>query len=1006
MKTFKIMAFAILICSVYSTSSAQVTFPSNGAPIREDNYFAFKNATIHIDAETTITNGQLLIYKNKIVDAGLALSIPANSIVIDLKGKHIYPSFIDLYTTYGMPEVKRGSGRDFMPQMTSNVKGAYGWNQAIKADVEAHKLFTADTKAADEMRRLGFGAVLTSQKDGLVRGSGSVVALSDQQDQLTQLKDKAAAFYSYSKGTSTQDYPSSLMGSIALLRQTYYDALWYATATDKKEYNISLDAFNQLQKLPSIFDGGDKLSILRADKIGDEFKVNYIIKTNGTEYQRINEIKAAGNQLIVPVNFPDAYDVEDPFDADNTSLGDLKHWELAPANLGFLEKQNIVFAITSADLKDKKLFFKNLRKAIENGLSEKIAFKALTTVPANMVGLGNEIGKIAKGMRANFFICNDNIFTSADANIYENWCNGIQYKFTEINPEDARADYNLLLNNQSYKLSITGTNEKNEAFVIFKDTTKTKIDFSLKNTLVSIFAKIDSANSYRLSGAYSKNTNSFSGIAINQNGLESTWTATKTADYKEPVKEIKKTETKPPQLGDIIYPFMAFGKKQMTSQAIIIKNATVWTNETDGILTNKDVVLQNGKIASIGENIAAPVGAKIIDGKNKHLTAGIIDEHSHIAISRGVNEGTKSSSAEVRIGDVVNSEDINIYRQLSGGVVAAQLLHGSANAIGGQSAIIKLRWGKTPEQMKITGADGFIKFALGENVKQANWGDFSTVRFPQTRMGVEQVYKDYFSRAKEYDLKMKNGSAPAKGKAVSLSNMRRDLELEAIAEILNKKRFITCHSYVQSEINMLMHVADSFGFTVNTFTHILEGYKVADKMKKHGANASTFSDWWAYKMEVVDAIPGNSGLMTKVGLNTSINSDDAEMGRRLNQEAAKGMKYGALNEQEALKLATLNPAKMLHLDKDMGSIKVGKSADVVLWTEHPLSIYAKADKTIIDGDIYYDIEEDVKLREQVKTERARIIKKMIDAKKGGAPATKPIPKKQLLYECETIEEEE
>jgi imidazolonepropionase-like amidohydrolase len=1005
MNTFKIMAFAILTCCMYSTSSAQITFPSNGAPIREDNYFAFKNATIHIDAETTIANGQLLIYKNKIVDAGLAVVIPANSIVIDLKGKHIYPSFIDLYTTYGMPEVKRGGGRDFMPQMTSNVKGAYGWNQAIKADVEAHKLFTADTKAADEMRRLGFGAVLTSQKDGLVRGSGSVVALSDEQDQLIQLKDKAAAFYAYSKGTSTQDYPSSLMGSIALLRQTYYDALWYATATDKKEYNISLDAFNQLQKLPSIFDGGDKLSVLRADKIGDEFKVNYIIKTNGTEYQRINEIKAAGNQLIVPINFPDAFDVEDPYDADNTNLGDLKHWELAPANAGFLEKQNIVFALTSADLKDKKLFLKNLRKAIENGLSEKMAFKSLTVVPANMVGLGNEIGKIAKGMRANFFITNDNIFTSSDANIYENWCNGIQYKFTEINPEDARADYNLSLNNQSYKLSITGTNEKNEAVVIFKDTTKTKIDFSLKNTLVSIFAKIDSANSYRLSGSYLKNTNSFSGIAINQSGIESTWTATKTADYKEPVKEIKKTETKPLQLGDIIYPFMAFGKKQMTSQAIIIKNTTVWTNETDGILTNKDVVLQNGKITSLGENIAAPVGAKIIDGKNKHLTAGIIDEHSHIAISRGVNEGTKSSSAEVRIGDVVNSEDINIYRQLSGGVVAAQLLHGSANAIGGQSAIIKLRWGKTPEQMKIAGADGFIKFALGENVKQANWGDFSTVRFPQTRMGVEQVYKDYFSRAKEYDLKMKNGSPSLKGKATSLSNMRRDLELEALAEILNKKRFITCHSYVQSEINMLMHVADSFGFTVNTFTHILEGYKVADKMKKHGANASTFSDWWAYKMEVADAIPGNSGLMTKVGLNTSINSDDAEMGRRLNQEAAKGMKYGALNEQEALKLATLNPAKMLHLDKDMGSIKVGKNADVVLWTDHPLSIYAKADKTIIDGDIYYDIEEDAKLREQVKTERARIIKKMIDAKKGGAPATKPIPKKQLLYECETIEEE-
>jgi imidazolonepropionase-like amidohydrolase len=1006
MNLFKIITCTLVFTAVFAETKAQVTFPSNGAPIREDNYFVLKNATIHVDAETTIANGILVIYKNKIVEAGLTPAIPANSIVIDLKGKHIYPSFIDLYTTYGMPEVKKGGGRDFMPQMTSNVKGAYGWNQAIKADVEANKLFTADNKTADEMRRLGFGAVLTSQKDGLVRGSGSVVTLSDEMEQLSMLKDKAAAFYAYSKGTSTQDYPSSLMGSIALLRQTYYDAQWYANATDKKEYNISLESFNQLQKLPSIFDGGDKLSVLRADKIGDEFKVNYIIKTNGTEYQRLNEIKSAGNSLIVPLNFPDAFDVEDPFDADNTSLGDLKHWELAPANAGYLEKQNIVFALTSADLKDKKLFFKNLRKAIEYGLSEKMALKALTVVPANMLGMGNEIGKLVKGMRANFFITNDNIFTSADANIYENWCNGIQYKFTDINPEDGRADYNLLLNNQSYKLSISGTPEKQEAIAIFKDTTKTKLDYSLKNGLVSIYAKIDSNTSYRLTGSYLNKNKSFSGMAANQKGEESVWSATKIADFKEPVKEVKKNETKAPQLGEIIYPFMAYGKAQMTSQPILIKNTTVWTNEAEGILNNKDVILQNGKIASIGENLAAPAGAKVIDGKDKHLTAGIIDEHSHVAISRGVNEGTKSSSAEVRIGDVVNSEDINIYRQLSGGVVAAQLLHGSANAIGGQSAIIKFRWGKVPEQMKIAGADGFIKFALGENVKQANWGDFSTVRFPQTRMGVEQVYKDYFSRAKEYDMKMKSGGAVAKGKTGSLSSMRRDLELEALAEILNKKRFITCHSYVQSEINMLMHVADSFGFTVNTFTHILEGYKVADKMKKHGANASTFADWWAYKMEVADAIPGNSGLMTKVGLNTSINSDDVEMGRRLNQEAAKGMKYGALNEQEALKLATLNPAKMLHLDKDMGSIKIGKSADVVLWTNHPLSIYAKVDKTIIDGDIYYDLEEDAKLRDQIKTERARIIKKMMDAKKGGAPATKPAPKKQMLYECETIEEED
>jgi imidazolonepropionase-like amidohydrolase len=385
-----------------------------------------------------------------------------------------------------------------------------------------------------------------------------------------------------------------------------------------------------------------------------------------------------------------------------------------------------------------------------------------------------------------------------------------------------------------------------------------------------------------------------------------------------------------------------------------------------------------------------------------HLTPGIIDEHSHIAISQGVNEGAQASSAEVRIGDVINPDDINIYRQLSGGVTTSQLLHGSANPIGGQSAIIKLRWGHAPEDMKFEKADEFIKFALGENVKQCNWGDHAVVRFPQTRMGVEQVYVDYFTRAREYDKTWAAFKNQPKGKN-TMAEPRRDLELEAVAEILNKKRFISCHSYMQAEINMLMHVADSFGFKVNTFTHILEGYKVADKMKAHGVSASTFSDWWAYKNEVMEAIPYNAAILSKMGVNTSMNSDDAEMGRRLNQEAAKAVKYGKVSETEALKMVTLNPAKMLHIDDRVGTVKEGKMADLVLWTDHPLSIYAKVNKTIIDGQIYFDREEDQKLQEQVKAERARLIALMLKQKQSGARTTKFRPRRPRLYHCNTLE---
>ena len=396
----------------------------------------------------------------------------------------------------------------------------------------------------------------------------------------------------------------------------------------------------------------------------------------------------------------------------------------------------------------------------------------------------------------------------------------------------------------------------------------------------------------------------------------------------------------------------------------------------------------------------------IIDGKGKHLTSGIIDEHSHIAISRGVNEGGQAVSAEVSIGDVVNPDDINIYRQLSGGVTAAQLLHGSANPIGGQSALIKLKWGFSPDEMLIKDAPKFIKCALGENVKQANWGDFNTVRFPQSRMGVEQVFYDGFTRAKAYKKEWEDYQVNLGKKSASTTFApRKDLELEILNEILDSKRYISCHSYVQSEINMLMHVADSMGFKINTFTHILEGYKVADKMKKHGAGGSTFSDWWAYKFEVNDAIPYNAKLMQDQGLVVAINSDDAEMGRRLNQEAAKSVKYGGMSEEEAWKMVTLNPAKLLHLDDRMGSVKIGKDADLVLWTGNPLSIESKVELTMIDGLILYNRNNNLALEERNTKERARLINKMLESNEKGE-ATKPFIKKgRRLYHCDTHGEE-
>ncbi len=1000
-KTLLLLILHSSLCIL--NSFAQETFPVNGT--RENNklYYAFTNATIFTDYQTRIDSATLLIKEGKIEAAGKGVKIPEGTVVTDLKGKFIYPSLVDIYTSYGLPEAKKeNSGQG--PQMESKTKGAYAWNQALKPEFNASSVFSADTKKAEELRKNGFGSVLTLQQDGIARGTSAFVLLGEGKDNKLLLKEKATACYSFKKGNSTQDYPSSLMGSIALLRQTYLDAQWYAQNT-RAEKNLSLQSWNDIQSLPQIFDTDDFLSALRADKVGDEFGRQYILKGSGTEYRRMDEIKATNASYILPLNFPDPYDVEDPYDALIVNLDDLKHWEMAPTNLAAFEKNKIPFAITADGLKDLSKFWKNLRKAIEYGLSETEALKAITYTPASLVGMENTVGSLKVGLKANFIITSANLFDKKNI-ILENWVDGVSYKVNTLEVQDIRGTYDITIGGSvNYKLKIEGEDRKPSLKVFYSDTVPTSGDISVDKKMVSLSFPVEKGKTdlIRMSGVIEDKQ--LSGRCQLPAG---TWTDWK-AVYKEAfVEKAKKdsTDNKPKEIGKLVYPFMAFGwSEQPKQETVLIKNATVWTNESFGKMENTDVLIENGKIAIVGKNISGAENAKVIDGTGKHLTAGIIDEHSHIAISKGVNEGAQASSSEVRIGDVVNSEDINIYRQLAGGVVASQLLHGSANPIGGQSALIKLRWGLAPEKMKIENADGFIKFALGENVKQSNWGDNNTVRFPQSRMGVEQVYYDAFIRARNYEKSWNDYNAiPAKQKE-NVVAPRRDIELDALVEILNKKRFITCHSYVQSEINMLMHVADSMGFKVNTFTHILEGYKVADKMKSHGVGASTFSDWWAYKYEVVDAIPYNATILNEQGVITAINSDDAEMGRRLNQEAAKSVKYGGMSEEDALKMVTLNPAKLLHLDNHMGSIKEGKDADVVLWSDNPLSIYARAEKTFVDGICYFDVEKDSQLRDEVRKERARLIQKMIAAKKGGEQTKKPEKKEDKLYHCDTMENE-
>ncbi|MFH7014722.1 amidohydrolase family protein [Flavobacterium sp. FlaQc-47] len=995
-------ALLLLFLSVFLTKTyAQEYFPINeSVQNKSKNYTVFTNATIYVTPTQKIEKGTLLIQDGKVIAVGNNITIPKNSIAIDLAGKTIYPSFIDIYTSFGVekPKSNLGRGRDRNPLYDTKRVGYY-WNESIRSEVNTFESFKYDQPKAEELLKAGFGVVGTHIPDGVAQGTGILVALNNTENSKQIIANKVTNHFAFTKSALTnQAYPSSLMGMMALLRQMYLDLDWYKKGNSETK-DLSLEALAENEKLVQIFASEDKLNSLRAAKIAKEFGLNYILKGSGNEFERIEEIKGTNAKYIIPISFPEAYDVSNPYLSNQIELADMRFWNQAPTNLKVLSDNGIVFALTTDKLKKTEDFKPNLLKAIKLGFDKTKALEALTTIPAAILGKSNEVGSLKTGSYANFVITSGEIFDEKTV-LYENWVQGTKYVVNDINGKDIRGNYNLTVGKDTYKWKIDGTADAPKSEVTTADAKKLKTTFTFSKNWISLLIKpadTIKSNYSRLTGFVEK-PESLSGKAVLSNGDELVWNAVRTSEFVA-VKDTSKVE-KPNPIIPTKYPNVAFGdSKKLTAQTLLFKNATVWTNEKEGVLTETDVLIKNGKIAAVGKNLS-DASATVIDAKGKHITSGIIDEHSHIAISKGVNEMGHNSTAEVTIQDVVNSEDINIYRDLAGGVTISQLLHGSANPIGGRSAIVKWKWGSSPDEMLYKNQPKFIKFALGENVKQANWGIDNPTRFPQTRMGVEQVFTDYFQRAKEYDENWKKFNAGSKkGKAP-----RVDLDLQTIAEIINKERFITCHSYVESEILMLMNVTEKFNFRVNTFTHILEGYKVADKMKEHGVGASTFSDWWAYKFEVNDAIPFNGPIMHNAGLVVAYNSDDAEMSRRLNQEAAKAVKYGNISEEDAWKFVTLNPAKLLHIDDKVGSLKVGKDADVVLWSDNPLSIYAKAEKTIIEGVVYFDIEKDAEKQLAITKERSLLIGQMLQEKNKGAGTQQPTRKEKKEYHCDTLEQ--
>lgn len=984
-------------------ADAQTT-PAEGLRKNTPRVHAFTNARIVQAPGRVIEKGAMVIRDGVVEAVGAQVAIPADARVWDMKGQWLYPGFIDASSDYGVPKAPRPQpsqeGEQQRPRPdTEPQRGADYWNRMVQAQNNAAELLAPDPKAAEKLRSQGFTSALVVPQRGIIRGWSALVNLADGKANETIVRRNVAQHMQLAGEFGHEGYPNSLMGIIALIRQALYDADWYAKAHEafsknpaltRPETNEALAALADMltNKSPVVIEAGSELDVLRANRIAEEFGLTLIVRGSGKEYRRLEAVKATRRSLILPVNFPEAPNVATPEDALQYSLEELRHWDEAPENLKRLNEAGVSFAFTTATLKDPGLFLAAVRSAVQRGLSRQAALAALTITPAKLFGVEKNLGTLDAGKAANFIVTSGDVFTEKTI-IRESWIDGKRYEIKPLPEIDPRGQWLLRIADEtsadSIVLAIKGEPETLSGSIRKKKEARlTNVVFSQLRVAFSFMGdSLGYAGIVRMSATLSEDA--LTGTGEWSSGKAFGWHGKRIAAHTAEPDTAKPTEVQSASFPPV-FPLGEFGRPRVPDQpaSVLVKGATIWTCGPQGKVENADMLVQKGKIVRIGRDLAAPADALVIHAAGKHVTPGLIDAHSHMAATGAVNESGQAVSAEVRIGDIVDCDDIDIYRALAGGLTAAHILHGSANPIGGQAQMIKLRWGSLPEEMKFEGCPPTIKFALGENVKQSNWGDRFTTRYPQTRMGVEQIIRDEFKAALDYEKawqkweKEKSGIPP-----------RRDLELDAILEILRGKRFIHCHSYVQSEILMLMRVAEDFGFKVRVFQHILEGYKVADVMAKHGVGGSSFSDWWAYKLEVYDAIPYNGALMHEQGVLVSFNSDSDELARRMNLEAAKAVKYGGVPEEEALKFVTLNPAKQLMIDHRVGSLEPGKDADFVIWSGHPFSTYTKCEQTWVDGRRYFDLDEDRKLNEEVQRQRAVLIQKALAAKKGPGQETAP-----------------
>lgn len=1010
-----IVTFAAWASTVASAAEPQ-TAPVAGLRKNTPSYHALTGGKIVVAPGKVIEKGTVVFRDGVITAVGPDVEPPSAAVRWDMTGKTIYAGFIDAFAE--------------QPLTTERPTDA-GWNSSVRPERRLDDSYSPAPDAIKKLRSQGVALRVVAPKEGIVKGTGLVATTAEGQVSAAIVRPQSSLHWQLTPDSNSDErYPNSPMGAIALLRQTLLDAQWYARAwtahrdgqnVPRPETNESLAALNDLlaRKLPIVVHAGDWMYFLRADALGREFDLPIVVLGSGDEYQRLDAVRNSGRSVVVPLNFPQPPNVANAEAALTVPLEHLMHWDIAPENPGRLAAAGVRIALTTHGLKDQAGFLAAIRKAVERGLTADQALAALTTSPAAIFELAKNYGTVETGKAASLVVADGDLFTDTKAKVIDLWVEGRRHAIQAEPFADLRGRWDFKLpksggGEESFSLTLEGDPEKLTGKLKRGEKEATLKSIALDGAQWSAALKgdaIDWKGEVQLSAAVLTDRDVeaagpqpetpatvLDGFILLADGTRYAWNAkhTKLEPKKKPTHVTPDDDDKKKRaLQAVNYPFGDFGRATPPAQPKVVafRNGVIWTSGPAGRLENATVVVQNGIITAVGKNVAVPAGATIIDLEGRHLSPGIIDCHSHIATDGGVNESTQSITSEVRIGDFIDPTDVNIYRQLAGGVTASNILHGSANVIGGQNQVVKFRWGALPEEMKFAAAPAGIKFALGENVKRSNWGASS--RYPQTRMGVEQLLRDAFRAAADYRRRWKDYRSFKRGLPP-----RVDLELEAIAEILEGKRLIHCHSYRQDEILAFLRVCEEFHVRVATLQHILEGYKVADVMAKHGVGGSSFSDWWAYKFEVYDAIPYNGALMHDAGVVVSFNSDDAELARRLNLEAAKAVKYGGVAPEEALKFVTLNPAKQLGVDKFVGSIEVGKQADLVVWSGSPLSALAHCEQTWIDGRKYFDREEDLSRRAEMQKVRTALIQRILSS--GETPASDADDKKKSMWARDDI----